>query len=45
MLLGNAKPVLEELHQKIKEYYKSDFGINLKAIIAKPGSGIKVVKY
>ena len=29
---------------KIKESYKSNFGINLKAIIAKPGSGIKVVK-
>ena len=29
---------------KIKESYKSNFGINLKAIIAKPGSGINVVK-
>ena len=29
---------------KIKDNYKSNFGINLKAIIAKPGSGIKVFK-
>ena len=29
---------------KIKKSYKSNFGINLKAIIAKPGSGINFVK-
>ena len=29
---------------KIKKNYKSNFGINLKAIIAKSGSGIKVMK-
>ncbi len=33
-----------EIVSKIKENYKSNFGINLKAIIAKPGSGIKVIK-
>jgi len=36
---------IPEIVSKIKENYKSNFGINLKAIIAKPGSGIKVVKY
>ena len=35
---------IPDLVSKIKENYKSNFGINLKAIIAKPGSGIKVVK-
>ena len=30
------------LHERA--WYKSNFGISLKAIIAKPGSGIKVVK-
>jgi len=35
---------IPKIVSKIKEYYKSDFGINLKAIIAKPGSGIMVVK-
>ena len=34
---------IPEIVSKIKENYKSNFGINLKAIIAKPGSGIKVV--
>lgn len=34
---------ITEIVSKIKENYKSNFGINLKAIIAKPGSGIKVV--
>ena len=35
---------IPDLVSKIKENYKYNFGINLKAIIAKPGSGIKVVK-
>ena len=35
---------IPDVVSKIKENYKSNFGINLKAIIAKPGSGIKVVK-
>ena len=35
---------IPEIVSKIKENYKSDFGINLRAIIAKPGSGIKVIK-
>ena len=35
---------IPEIVSKIKENYKSNFGINLKAIIAKPGSGIKIVK-
>ena len=35
---------IPDVVSKIKENYKSNFGISLKAIIAKPGSGIKVVK-
>ncbi len=35
---------IPEIVSKIKKNYKSDFGINLKAIIAKSGPGIKVVK-
>ena len=35
---------IPEIVSKIKENYKSSYGITLKAIIAKPGSGIKVVK-
>ena len=35
---------IPDIVSKIKKNYKSDYGINLKAIIAKPGSGIKVVK-
>ena len=35
---------IPEIVSKIKENYKSNFGIELKAIIAKPGSGIKVAK-
>jgi len=35
---------ISDVVSKIKVSYKSNFGINLKAIIAKPGSGIKVVK-
>ena len=35
---------IPEIVSKIKKNYKSDFGINLKSIIAKSGPGIKVVK-
>ncbi len=35
---------IAEIVSKIKENYNSNFGINLKAIIAKAGSGINVVK-
>ena len=41
LIKGNKIP---EIVSIIKKNYKSNFGINLKAIIAKPGSGIKVVK-
>jgi galactokinase len=35
---------IPDVVSKIKERYKSNFGINLKATIAKPGSGIKVFR-
>ena len=35
---------IPDIVSKIKKNYKSDYGINLKAIIAKPGSGLKVVR-
>ena len=35
---------IPDVVSKIKERYKSNFGINLKATIAKPGSGIKVLE-
>ena len=35
---------IPDVVSKIKENYKSSYGITLKAIIAKTGSGIKVVK-
>lgn len=34
---------IPDVVSKIKENYKSNFGITLKAIITKPGSGIKVI--
>ena len=35
---------IEDIVAKIKKNYKDSYGINLNAIIAKPGSGIKVSK-
>lgn len=35
---------IEDVVAKIKKDYKDSYGINLNAIIAKPGSGIKVSK-
>ena len=35
---------IQEIISKIQNNYKSNFGINLKVIIAKTGTGIKVVR-
>ena len=46
-ILNISKETIKDfciLVSKIRENYKSNLGITLKAIIAKPGSGIKVVK-